>query len=196
MTMKPLIIAARYKYLLIVPFLVILPVALGLMLFSNTHKYTSLVEGLGRAIIARPHACPTSDNQFQTPAQNRASDLQELLATDSFSLDIAKRAGMPIDTAAQKGVALAAVRAGTSVVAEGTAPRRHPAQRIDCDRSEDDHRCARRRLHGRSEDIDRARIFSRPLTSTRSNSTTSRRSWTTRSRSSSRTTRAVARTPS
>jgi capsular polysaccharide biosynthesis protein len=118
MTMKPLIIAARYKYLLIVPFLVILPIALGLMLLNNTHKYTSLSKVWVEQSSLVP-TVPTSDNQFQTPAQNRASDLQELLATDSFSLDIAKRAGMPTSTAFQKGIALATVRTGTSVVAEG-----------------------------------------------------------------------------
>jgi capsular polysaccharide biosynthesis protein len=118
MAMKPLIVAARYKWLLLVPFLVILPIALALMLLGNTHKYTSLSKVWVEQSTLVP-TLPTADNQFQTPAQNRASDLTELLATDSFTLDVAHRAGFPVDTDAQKGAALAAVRAGTSVFAEG-----------------------------------------------------------------------------
>ncbi len=118
MTMKPLIVAARYKYLLLVPFIVILPIAAALAVFTQKQTYTSLSKVWVEQSPLVP-TLPTSDNQYQTAAQNRASDLTEFLATDSFALDVARRAGLPTDTLPQKSAALFAVRNGTVVLAEG-----------------------------------------------------------------------------
>lgn len=118
MAMKPLIVAARYKYLLLVPFLVIMPIAIGLMLIAPQPKFTSSAKVWVNPPALLP-SIPSSDPAYVSPAQNRANDLNELLATDSFSIGVAKRAGLAVDTQAEKDAAVIKVRTGTSVFAEG-----------------------------------------------------------------------------
>lgn len=118
MPMKPLIVAARYKYLLLVPFAVILPIAIGLMLIAPAPKYTSSAKVWVNPPALLP-SVPSSDPAYVSPAQNRANDLNELLATDSFSKSVAQRAGLPLNTREETAKALDSVRRGTSVFAEG-----------------------------------------------------------------------------
>jgi capsular polysaccharide biosynthesis protein len=116
MSMKPFIIAARYKYLLIVPFAVILPVAIIFAALQRTSNYTSW----SNLWVEQPLS-PTVDsgNSFLTPAQNRANDLTELLATDSFTMKVAQKANLPTGTETEKNTSLAAIRSGTSASATG-----------------------------------------------------------------------------
>ena len=118
MAMKPLIVAARYKYLLLVPFLVIMPIAAGLMLIAPAPKYTSSARVWVNPPALLP-SIPSSDPAYASPAQNRANDLNELLATDSFSIGVAQRAGLAVDTQEEQAKAVEKVRRGTSVFAEG-----------------------------------------------------------------------------
>lgn len=115
MSMKPLIIAARYKYLLLLPFAVILPVATVFAAMQRTKSYTSWTN-----VWVEQALSPTIDtgNSFLSPAQNRANDLTELLATDAFTAKVATAAGLPVDGGA-KGASLGAVRGGTGAWANG-----------------------------------------------------------------------------
>ena len=116
MSMKPFIIAARYKYLLIVPFAVILPIAVIFAALQRTSNYTSW----SNLWVEQPLS-PTVDsgNSFLTPAQNRANDLTELLATDSFTMKVAQKLNLPTGTEGEKNASLNAVRHGTVATANG-----------------------------------------------------------------------------
>jgi capsular polysaccharide biosynthesis protein len=93
MTVRPLIIAARYKLLLILPFLVILPIAAALSYLNVKTEYFSSSTLWAEDSVFLDSV--VSNNPYSTPAQNRANDLNELLSTDSFRSGVAERADMP-----------------------------------------------------------------------------------------------------
>jgi capsular polysaccharide biosynthesis protein len=93
MSVKPLIVAARHKLLLLLPFLVILPVAAVLSYLNIKSEYISSSTLWAEDSVFLDSA--VSNNPYNTPAQNRANDLNELLNTDSFRSAVAQRTGMP-----------------------------------------------------------------------------------------------------
>lgn len=117
MSTKPLVVAARFKYLLIVPFLIIVPLAALYSVMNTTTSYTSVSR-----LFAQQSAILDNlidQNPYSSPAQNRASDLNELLQTDSFRIDVASRIGMPTDTPAQAEWSAWEVGNGTATYANG-----------------------------------------------------------------------------
>ncbi len=118
MGIKPLVVAARYKFLLIVPFLIILPIAALATVLSIKKEYTSTARLLAQdsAIV---DVIGNGDSQYNSPAQNRSSDITELLATDSFKMAVAKRIGLPTGTAQESANSMTAIEKGTSAVANG-----------------------------------------------------------------------------
>ena len=118
MGIKPLVVAARYKFLLLVPFLIVLPIAALASMLSIKKEYTSTARLLAQdsAIV---DTIGNKDNQYTSPAENRASDINELLATDSFKRGVAQRLGMPIDTPAETEASLTQIALGTSAYANG-----------------------------------------------------------------------------
>jgi uncharacterized protein involved in exopolysaccharide biosynthesis len=116
MGVRPLIVGARYKLLLLVPFLVILPVAIALTFLSRTTEYssTSSLWAERAAIINTP-----GDNTYISPAQNRVNDLHQLLSTDAFRLEVAERVNLRIDTTAQARASMAAISSGTFAYTSG-----------------------------------------------------------------------------
>ena len=118
MGIKPLVVAARYKFLLLVPFLIILPIAALASFLSIKKEYTSTARLLAQdsAIV---DLIRNGDNQYNSPAQNRSSDITELLATDSFKTDVAQRIGMPTGTPDELGRSMFAIETGTSAVSNG-----------------------------------------------------------------------------
>lgn len=114
---RPLIIAARYKLLLALPFLIILPIAVTLSLMNRKTEYVSYA-----TMWAEPSALVdviSNDNLYISEAQNRVNDLNELLGTDAFALDVAERIGMPLETPEEQSSAMWAVRNGTSAYPNG-----------------------------------------------------------------------------
>ena len=118
MGIKPLVVAARYKFLLLVPFLIILPIAALASFLSIKKDYTSTARLLAQdsAIV---DVIGSGDNRYNSPAQNRSSDISELLATDSFKLAVAQRISMPTDTPQEERDSMFAIERGTSAVANG-----------------------------------------------------------------------------
>lgn len=118
MSTKPIVVAARYKYLLMVPFVLIIPIAAIVSVMSQKSDYTSTAR-----LFANDS--PILDtlfdpgNRFSSPAQNRASDLNEYLATDSFKREVAARAGLPTDTEEEADASGWEVGKGASVYASG-----------------------------------------------------------------------------
>ncbi|MHB8376611.1 MAG: hypothetical protein ACYDEB_06600 [Dehalococcoidia bacterium] len=113
MATKPLIILARHKYLLLIPFLVILPLAILLTVATRSKDYASRSTIWVQPPIFLP-AAQSQGSQYLTPAQNQANALNEQLATDSFAQAVAttlSAAGVPATAAS--------VRTGTSVFANG-----------------------------------------------------------------------------
>jgi capsular polysaccharide biosynthesis protein len=92
-SVKPLIIAARYKFLLLAPFLVVLPIAIAMSIVSIKTVFPSTATLWAEDSVFLDSI--VSNNPYSTPAQNRANDLNELLKTDSFRSAVARRAGMP-----------------------------------------------------------------------------------------------------
>lgn len=118
MGIKPLVVAARYKLLLLVPFLIILPIAALASFMSIKKEYTSTARLLAQdsTIV---DLIGSKDNQATSPAENRASDITELLATDSFKRKVAERIGMPVDTPADAEASLTEIFVATSASASG-----------------------------------------------------------------------------
>jgi uncharacterized protein involved in exopolysaccharide biosynthesis len=120
---KPLIIAARYKLLLVLPFVIIVPIALVLALASRSTSYISSATVWVDPSVFLETAQLTSDNPYLSPAQNQAAVVNELMQTDSFAVGVGRRADPDAAGAAPDGPpdrALAAVaRDGTSVHAGG-----------------------------------------------------------------------------
>jgi capsular polysaccharide biosynthesis protein len=120
MNTKPLVVAARYKLLLIVPFLVLVPIAGVLSFMSNERTYTSTARLLARQSAVLDDIGTSNDNRFASAAQNRANELNEYLATDSFRKDVAKRIGLPTDTPEAADASAWEVGKGMVVYAGGT----------------------------------------------------------------------------
>lgn len=113
MATKPLIILARHKYLLLIPFIVILPLAVLLAVATRSQDYKSKSTIWVQPPIFLPDA-QSQGSQYLTPAQNQANVLNEELATDSFATTVAKSlsaAGVPASALS--------VRTGTAVFANG-----------------------------------------------------------------------------
>jgi hypothetical protein len=111
---KPLIILARHKYLLLVPFLVILPLAIVFSLATRKTTYGSSSIVWVEPPVFLQAAQQAGYNGYLSPAQNEANTANELLATDSFAEAVAKavnKSDVPI-TATM-------VRNGTSIYANG-----------------------------------------------------------------------------
>lgn len=117
MGVRPLIVAARYKLLLLTPFLIILPIAIAFSVTSRTTEYTS--ESTLWAEASTLFDSLANENQFRSPASNRQSDLTELLNTETFKLAVAERVGFVLGTPQEQRVAMRAVRQGTYVYASG-----------------------------------------------------------------------------
>jgi len=132
MATKPLIILARHKYLLLVPFLVIVPAALLLSVVMRHTTYTSKSTIWASDLPFLPQA-QTIGNSYLTPAQNQANALNERLGTDAFVNKVS-------DTVSKDGVKISAndVRNGTyaysagmnSLVVTHTSSNAADAQRI------------------------------------------------------------------
>jgi capsular polysaccharide biosynthesis protein len=121
MNTKPIFIAARYKYLLLVPFLVIVPIAAAFSLLNRTTEYQSSATvwvQRSKYIDDEISGC----NPYVTLAQCQSGLLNEYMGTDSFALAVAARVGMPVTTDAEKALAVARVRSATSIYATGTHP--------------------------------------------------------------------------
>jgi capsular polysaccharide biosynthesis protein len=118
MGIKPLVVAARYKLLLLLPFAVILPLAaaVSFMQYQKT-EYTAVARLLAQesAIIDNI----IDSNPYTSPAENRASDLREQLATDAFNSRVAERIGMPTTPASALQASMWEIEAGTSAYANG-----------------------------------------------------------------------------
>lgn len=113
MATKPLIILARHKYLLLVPFLVILPASLLLSIVMKSTTYTSRSIIFAQDLRFLPQA-QSQGSQYLTPAQNQVNVLNELLATDTFATKVAS-------TISKDGPSIspASVRMGTTVYDNG-----------------------------------------------------------------------------
>src|SRR5581483_8633148 len=90
MGIKPLVVAARYKFLLLVPFLVIVPAAVILSVLNMKTTYTSSATVFVNESAVLDNL--VDGNPYASPAQNRANDLNELLQTRRFRFDVARRA--------------------------------------------------------------------------------------------------------
>ncbi len=115
MATKPLIILARHKYLLLVPLLVILPIAAALSFFNRKTAYASAATIWVQQPLFIPAAQQPGLNPYLSYAQNQANVLNELLATNAFADAVAKSAGLP-----RGDRAASTVRTGTSVYANGS----------------------------------------------------------------------------
>jgi capsular polysaccharide biosynthesis protein len=136
MSTRPLIIAARYKLLFALPFLVILPLAVVFSLLNRTTEYVS-VSTLWAEQSTLIDTLVDNNNNL-SPAQNRANDLSELLRTETFVTRVAKEMGLPTTTATEIARASSIVRKGTAEWADGrhlvnvqnTGPDRERSQKI------------------------------------------------------------------
>jgi capsular polysaccharide biosynthesis protein len=117
MGIKPLVVAARYKYILLIPFAILIPVA-ALVSYSKIEtEYTSTARLFAReSVIADSFS---SGNPYTSPAENRAGDVNELLRTEKFKLAIAEFAGLPTATRSQQEFSMWEIEFGTAVYASG-----------------------------------------------------------------------------
>ena len=114
MATKPLIILARHKYLLLVPFLVILPLAIVFSVATRKTTYSSSSIVWVEPPVFLQAAQQSGYNGYLSPAQNEAIIANELLATDSFNEAVAKAITKP-----ELPITAAMVHNGTSISANG-----------------------------------------------------------------------------
>ncbi len=114
MATKPLIILARYKFLLLVPFLVILPVAIVFSIAMRKTSYQSTSTVWVDPPLFVPIAQQSGYNGYLSPAQNEAIVANELLATNAFTEKVAAAISKPT-----LPITRDMVRYGTSVYANG-----------------------------------------------------------------------------
>jgi uncharacterized protein involved in exopolysaccharide biosynthesis len=100
MSSRAVVLIARHKLLLILPFLIAIPAAIAYALLSGSDTYQSV----GRVWVERPSflrsAGTESWDPYLSPAQNQATLLQQRLRTDEFAERVASVAsedlGAPI----------------------------------------------------------------------------------------------------
>ena len=116
---RPLFIAARYKYLLILPFALILSTTLVMSVMSRSTRY----ESVSRVLVQSARFEQTDPNSGCNPyislAQCIAGSMNMLLSTDQFAAEVAAEAGLPVTTEADRATSVQVVRSGTSVAAAG-----------------------------------------------------------------------------
>lgn len=117
---KPLIIAARYKLLLLAPFAVMLPVAIVFALMSRTTEYSS--SSTVWVEQSKFLSASTGCSPYITLAQCQATLLNELMNTDDFAGEVAAGAGLPVGTLEERGASMWIVRKGMSAFATGQHP--------------------------------------------------------------------------
>jgi capsular polysaccharide biosynthesis protein len=119
MDTKPLFIAARYKYLLLLPFLLIIPVTLVMSAMSRSTSYVSvsrvLVQGTRFGTLDVNGDC----NPYISTSQCISNKLNTLLSTDQFAAQVADKAGLPTATEYDRASSVFIVRNGTSVYSGG-----------------------------------------------------------------------------
>ena len=114
MATKPLIILAQHKLLLLIPFLIVLPVAVGYTLVTSPTRYASSATVWVRQPTFIAFTQDSGVNPYLSYAQNQSNLLNELLTTRSFPSAVATRVGLPAtDNSAQ------IVRTGTAVGTNG-----------------------------------------------------------------------------
>jgi capsular polysaccharide biosynthesis protein len=117
MGIKPLVVAFRYKFILLIPFAILIPAAIFMSYRGLSTEYTSTARLFARESVIVDSF--TSGNPYASPAENRSSDLNELLLTERFTLAAAERAGLPVATRAQQEFSMWEVQYGTSIYASG-----------------------------------------------------------------------------
>jgi capsular polysaccharide biosynthesis protein len=117
MGIKPLVVAARYKFLLLVPFLVIVPAAVILSVLNMKTTYTSSATVFVNESAVLDNL--VDGNPYASPAQNRANDLNELLQTRRFRFDVARRVDPSLQNEDDAAGLIYEIGKGISVYANG-----------------------------------------------------------------------------
>lgn len=117
MGIKPLVVAARYKYVLLIPFVVLIAAATLLAYRNIKTEYTSTARLFARESVIVDSF--TSGNPYASPAENRANDINELLQTEKFKLAVAEAAGLPTANRSQQEFSMWEIQYGTAAFASG-----------------------------------------------------------------------------
>jgi len=116
MSSRAVVLIARHKLLLLLPFLVAVPAAIVYALLSGSDTYQSV----GRVWVERPSflrsAIGNSWNSYLSPAQNQADLVNQRLKTDDF----AQRVAMVASATAARPVIADEVKRGAWAAADGS----------------------------------------------------------------------------